>query len=67
MRDGSSPDATTTGVASQPRTLLDSMSMPSKPANQNLRQKSQGQRRLGAGWTATHITAIEMCCTSLTE
>lgn len=39
MRDSSSPEATTTGVESQWRTLLDSISMPRIPANQNLRKR----------------------------
>lgn len=69
------PEVSAAGVDNQARTVLDSRNIPSAPAPQNLdrNQKSrEGQQTDpgssgGKGGNRTHMMAIEICCTSLTE
>lgn len=68
------PEVSAAGVDNQARTVLDSRNIPRAPAPQNLRETVRGQNlnekgRYEAGRESllTHMMAIEMCCTSLTE
>jgi hypothetical protein len=69
------PDVSAAGVDSQARTVLDSRNIPSAPAPQNLRKscavRTATRRPMRGGRERerepSHMMAIEMCCTSLTE
>lgn len=63
------PDASAADVESHSRTVRDSSSIPSAPAAQNLRVFTTGsdRKRPPRLEKATHMMAIEMCCTSLIE